>query len=169
MLLAHLDSGTAYWSLVTSLVAAGQAGSNSDGEVQLREPLSERELTVLRYLQSIWSKRGDRGRDVDLGQHGEDPRAQHLSQARRRHPARCGTASTKPAAAVAAADVNDRRTTHYPVDNRMPPHVPLRHFPTRPPAPRRVCRESWPTTPAAPGQRYRPDDRGWRRSERPEP
>jgi LuxR family transcriptional regulator, maltose regulon positive regulatory protein len=55
MLLAHLDSGTAYWSLVTSLVATGRADSNPDGEVQLHEPLSERELTVLRYLQSILS------------------------------------------------------------------------------------------------------------------
>ncbi|HEX5542904.1 MAG TPA: LuxR C-terminal-related transcriptional regulator [Micromonospora sp.] len=56
LLAAHLDSGTAYWPLVTELVAA-------DDQVVLAgvaptvsgELLTERELTVLRYLQSILS------------------------------------------------------------------------------------------------------------------
>ncbi len=55
MLLAHLDSGTAYWSLVTNLVAAGRPSPESHAPPRLQEPLSERELTVLRYLQSILS------------------------------------------------------------------------------------------------------------------
>lgn len=78
LLAAHLDSGTAYWSLVTELLAAGElpaaatpggrgahpgsrsatvaAGRGAAGAPPaLREPLTERELTVLRYLQSILS------------------------------------------------------------------------------------------------------------------
>jgi LuxR family maltose regulon positive regulatory protein len=55
MLLAHLDSGTAYWSLVANLVAEGRIETDGVDRAQLQEPLSERELTVLRYLQSILS------------------------------------------------------------------------------------------------------------------
>jgi LuxR family maltose regulon positive regulatory protein len=55
MLLAHLDSGTAYWSLVTNLVTVGPDDADAGDRAQLLEPLSGRELTVLRYLQSILS------------------------------------------------------------------------------------------------------------------
>jgi LuxR family maltose regulon positive regulatory protein len=55
MLLNHLDSGTAYWSLVTNLVAIGRADGRPHIVSAPCEPLSERELTVLRYLQSILS------------------------------------------------------------------------------------------------------------------
>jgi LuxR family maltose regulon positive regulatory protein len=56
LLSAHLDSGTAYWPLVTELVATvdGAQPGPSDG-AGVVEPLTERELTVLRYLQSILS------------------------------------------------------------------------------------------------------------------
>jgi LuxR family maltose regulon positive regulatory protein len=56
MLLAHLDSGTAYWSLVTNLVTVGPDDADAGDRAQLLEPLSDRELTVLRYLQSILSR-----------------------------------------------------------------------------------------------------------------
>ncbi|MTK04177.1 LuxR C-terminal-related transcriptional regulator [Micromonospora sp. CP22] len=63
LLAAHLDSGTAHWSLVSDLVRAadasvGQAGGPGAADsavAPLDEPLTERELTILRYLQSILS------------------------------------------------------------------------------------------------------------------
>jgi LuxR family maltose regulon positive regulatory protein len=57
MLLDHLDSGTAYWPLVSELIAAtGDRPEPGGGPPPvLGEPLTERELTVLRYLQSILS------------------------------------------------------------------------------------------------------------------
>ncbi|WP_344751275.1 helix-turn-helix transcriptional regulator, partial [Micromonospora olivasterospora] len=58
LLTAHLDSGTAHWPTVRELVRG--AGEPGDGraaapERRLDEPLTERELTILRYLQSILS------------------------------------------------------------------------------------------------------------------
>ncbi|TDB70889.1 LuxR C-terminal-related transcriptional regulator [Micromonospora sp. KC721] len=58
LLAAHLDSGTAHWPTVSDLLrGAGEpVESGPDGAVRaLDEPLTERELTVLRYLQSILS------------------------------------------------------------------------------------------------------------------
>ncbi|WP_432899547.1 LuxR C-terminal-related transcriptional regulator [Micromonospora matsumotoense] len=65
LLAAHLDSGTAHWPAVSDLVRdAEQPAEHGPGEPQrgpggperaLTEPLTERELTVLRYLQSILS------------------------------------------------------------------------------------------------------------------
>jgi LuxR family transcriptional regulator, maltose regulon positive regulatory protein len=63
LLTAHLDAGTAHWSLVSDLVRAvdaptGQAGgavAAGTAVAPLDEPLTERELTILRYLQSILS------------------------------------------------------------------------------------------------------------------
>ncbi|GIJ34669.1 LuxR C-terminal-related transcriptional regulator [Micromonospora sediminimaris] len=63
LLTAHLDSGTAHWSLVSDLVRAvdapaGQTGGSGAADAavpSLDEPLTERELTILRYLQSILS------------------------------------------------------------------------------------------------------------------
>lgn len=78
LLAAHLDSGTAYWSLVAGLLAesdartvamSGGRGAYPSGRsataaaghagagvaAPLPEPLTERELTILRYLQSILS------------------------------------------------------------------------------------------------------------------
>ncbi|MEV4723186.1 LuxR C-terminal-related transcriptional regulator [Micromonospora humida] len=70
LLAAHLDSGTAYWPQVSDLVrdatpppgqgAYGTRGGPADSrqgdpERPLDEPLTERELTILRYLQSILS------------------------------------------------------------------------------------------------------------------
>ncbi|MEU1604345.1 LuxR C-terminal-related transcriptional regulator [Micromonospora matsumotoense] len=65
LLAAHLDSGTAHWPAVSDLVRdAEQPAEYGPGEPQrgpggperaLTEPLTERELTVLRYLQSILS------------------------------------------------------------------------------------------------------------------
>ncbi|MEU1754203.1 LuxR C-terminal-related transcriptional regulator [Micromonospora matsumotoense] len=69
LLAAHLDSGTAYWPAVSDLVRdAEQPAENGPGHPQrgpgdperaltepLTEPLTERELTILRYLQSILS------------------------------------------------------------------------------------------------------------------
>jgi LuxR family maltose regulon positive regulatory protein len=57
LLLAHLDSGTAYWSLVNDLIAATGTAPEPDRTVPAApgEPLTERERTVLRYLQSILS------------------------------------------------------------------------------------------------------------------
>ncbi|WP_433463338.1 LuxR C-terminal-related transcriptional regulator [Spirillospora sp. CA-128828] len=48
LLSAHLDSGTAYWPFVMDIVEC--AAERIDGPVA---PLTERELTVLRYLQSV--------------------------------------------------------------------------------------------------------------------
>ncbi|MEV6800601.1 LuxR C-terminal-related transcriptional regulator [Micromonospora rifamycinica] len=65
LLAAHLDSGTAYWPQVSDLVrdaelpaVPGPGGpQRGPGETvrALGEPLTERELTILRYLQSILS------------------------------------------------------------------------------------------------------------------
>jgi LuxR family maltose regulon positive regulatory protein len=59
LLIEHLDSGTACWSLVSELIAAGERPAppapGTPGPAALAEPLTERELTVLRYLQSILS------------------------------------------------------------------------------------------------------------------
>jgi LuxR family maltose regulon positive regulatory protein len=60
LLVEHLDSGTACWSLVNELVAAADdrpvpAAPTSPAPATLAEPLTERELTILRYLQSILS------------------------------------------------------------------------------------------------------------------
>jgi LuxR family transcriptional regulator, maltose regulon positive regulatory protein len=54
LLVAHLDSGTAYWSVVNDLLAACQV-PDSRPVAAPGEPLTDRELTVLRYLQSILS------------------------------------------------------------------------------------------------------------------
>ncbi|WP_431937278.1 LuxR C-terminal-related transcriptional regulator [Micromonospora sp. RP3T] len=57
LLAAHLDSGTAYWATVSDLVrgvdASGADGAPDGPARALDEPLTERELTILRYLQSI--------------------------------------------------------------------------------------------------------------------
>ncbi|MGW5671889.1 helix-turn-helix transcriptional regulator, partial [Micromonospora sp. NPDC003776] len=62
LLAAHLDSGTAHWATVSDLVRgaderrADEAADRSGGPARtLDEPLTERELTILRYLQSILS------------------------------------------------------------------------------------------------------------------
>lgn len=57
LLTTHLDSGTAYWPLVNELVAAIGTGRAPEGlpAPVVSEPLTDRELTVLRYLQSILS------------------------------------------------------------------------------------------------------------------
>ncbi|MCG5438658.1 helix-turn-helix transcriptional regulator, partial [Micromonospora foliorum] len=58
LLAAHLDAGTAHFALVSDLVrGAGQsaAGPAAGPRGALDEPLTERELTILRYLQSILS------------------------------------------------------------------------------------------------------------------
>ncbi|MFI2665396.1 LuxR family transcriptional regulator [Micromonospora carbonacea] len=66
LLAAHLDSGTAYWPTVSDLVRAAQEPPARPGPAPgpasgpapdraLDEPLTERELTILRYLQSILS------------------------------------------------------------------------------------------------------------------
>ncbi|MEU7752889.1 LuxR C-terminal-related transcriptional regulator [Micromonospora sp. NPDC049171] len=61
LLAAHLDAGTAHFALVSDLVrGAGQSGRGparptTEPRGALDEPLTERELTILRYLQSILS------------------------------------------------------------------------------------------------------------------
>ncbi len=58
LLAAHLDSGTAHWPTVSDLVWAAQEPPARPGPApgrELDEPLTERELTILRYLQSILS------------------------------------------------------------------------------------------------------------------
>jgi LuxR family maltose regulon positive regulatory protein len=57
LLLGHLDSGTAYWSMISDLVAAtdDRPLRSEPPPSVLGEPLTERELTVLRYMQSILS------------------------------------------------------------------------------------------------------------------
>ncbi|WP_431911402.1 LuxR C-terminal-related transcriptional regulator [Micromonospora carbonacea] len=62
LLAAHLDSGTAHWPTVSDLVRAAQEPPARPGPAPgpapdraLDEPLTERELTILRYLQSILS------------------------------------------------------------------------------------------------------------------
>lgn len=57
LLAAHLDAGTAYWPLVADLVAAMPAPAAGDPppSPETGETLTERELTVLRYLQSMLS------------------------------------------------------------------------------------------------------------------
>ncbi|MGW1059861.1 LuxR C-terminal-related transcriptional regulator [Micromonospora rubida] len=54
---AHLDSGTAHWPTVSDLVRAQEPTDRPDPASgrPLEEPLTERELTILRYLQSILS------------------------------------------------------------------------------------------------------------------
>ncbi|HEX7745870.1 MAG TPA: LuxR C-terminal-related transcriptional regulator, partial [Micromonosporaceae bacterium] len=56
LLAAHLDTGTAHWPLVNDLIAGGSLpGPAGEARPGLGEPLTEREMTVLRYLQSILS------------------------------------------------------------------------------------------------------------------
>ncbi|TDC71950.1 helix-turn-helix transcriptional regulator, partial [Micromonospora sp. KC606] len=58
LLAAHLDSGTAHWPIVSDLVRGAEepAERGPTGAARaLDEPLTERELTILRYLQSILS------------------------------------------------------------------------------------------------------------------
>ena len=56
LLLDHLDSGTAYWATVDSLIGAMGAPVRQPARPPAAsEPLTDRELTVLRYLQSILS------------------------------------------------------------------------------------------------------------------
>ncbi|MFG1678044.1 LuxR C-terminal-related transcriptional regulator [Micromonospora sp. NPDC049282] len=59
LLATHLDSGTAHWATVDDLlrgVDASRVGRAPDLPARaLDEPLTERELTILRYLQSILS------------------------------------------------------------------------------------------------------------------
>lgn len=58
LLANHLDAGTAHWALVTELVAAadrGQPGGESPPPFASSDSLTDRELTVLRYLQSMLS------------------------------------------------------------------------------------------------------------------
>jgi LuxR family maltose regulon positive regulatory protein len=55
LLLEHLDSGTAYWPMVSELVAATERPAAVDAPEVPGEPLTERELTILRYLQGILS------------------------------------------------------------------------------------------------------------------
>ncbi|MDQ7910701.1 LuxR C-terminal-related transcriptional regulator [Phytohabitans sp. ZYX-F-186] len=57
LLAAHLDAGTAYWPLVADLVAAmpPPAAADPPPSPETGETLTERELTVLRYLQSMLS------------------------------------------------------------------------------------------------------------------
>ncbi|WP_433282708.1 LuxR C-terminal-related transcriptional regulator [Micromonospora sp. CA-244673] len=62
LLAAHLDAGTAHWATVSDLVRgaderrADESPERPTGpERALDEPLTERELTILRYLQSILS------------------------------------------------------------------------------------------------------------------
>ncbi|HEX6871480.1 MAG TPA: LuxR C-terminal-related transcriptional regulator [Micromonosporaceae bacterium] len=54
LLLDHLDSGTAFWPTVSRLLAT-QPPMFAAAPVGPSEPLTERELTILRYLQSILS------------------------------------------------------------------------------------------------------------------
>ncbi|MBM7490190.1 LuxR family maltose regulon positive regulatory protein [Micromonospora luteifusca] len=58
LLAAHLDAGTAHFALVSDLVrGSGRSTARAAAEPggTLDEPLTERELTILRYLQSILS------------------------------------------------------------------------------------------------------------------
>jgi LuxR family maltose regulon positive regulatory protein len=59
LLVAHLDSGTAHWPTVSDLVRAVEVPDERSpvgaSAATLDEPLTERELTILRYLQSILS------------------------------------------------------------------------------------------------------------------
>jgi LuxR family maltose regulon positive regulatory protein len=63
LLLEHRDSGTAYWSTVTEMISATDGANDAGSPVLavaplpggLAEPLTDRELTILRYLQSILS------------------------------------------------------------------------------------------------------------------
>ncbi|GAB2941337.1 hypothetical protein GCM10027280_32290 [Micromonospora polyrhachis] len=56
LLAAHLDTGTAYWPTISELVVAQEPpNSGPVARPALGEPLTERELTILRYLQSILS------------------------------------------------------------------------------------------------------------------
>ncbi|MBQ1075862.1 AAA family ATPase [Micromonospora sp. C31] len=59
LLAAHLDAGTAHWPTVSDLVRGTETPAErapaERGAAALDEPLTERELTILRYLQSILS------------------------------------------------------------------------------------------------------------------
>ncbi|MGN9775405.1 LuxR C-terminal-related transcriptional regulator [Micromonospora sp. H33] len=59
LLAAHLDTGTAHWPTVSDLVRGAdepvERSPAEAGPAALDEPLTERELTILRYLQSILS------------------------------------------------------------------------------------------------------------------
>jgi LuxR family maltose regulon positive regulatory protein len=57
LLAGHLDSGTAYWPTLSELVAVSAEAGGRETPVSstLGEPLTDRELTILRYLQSILS------------------------------------------------------------------------------------------------------------------
>jgi LuxR family maltose regulon positive regulatory protein len=56
LLVGHLDSGTAYWTTVNALIAAiDDHATGQPATAALPEALTDREVTVLRYLQSVLS------------------------------------------------------------------------------------------------------------------
>jgi LuxR family maltose regulon positive regulatory protein len=57
LLVEHLDSGTAYWSTVNELIegAEQQPAAGDRPPPVLTDPLTDRELTILRYLQGMLS------------------------------------------------------------------------------------------------------------------
>ncbi|MBO0867794.1 MAG: helix-turn-helix transcriptional regulator, partial [Micromonosporaceae bacterium] len=55
LLVRHLDTGTAHWSFVRELLTAGGEPDPTAAEPAGAQPLTEREMTILRYLQSILS------------------------------------------------------------------------------------------------------------------
>ena len=52
LLQEHLDSGTAHWALVNELVRGERAERPGTSKTATVEPLTDRELTTLRFLQS---------------------------------------------------------------------------------------------------------------------
>ena len=82
----------------------------------LLEPLCERERAVLRLLPTLLSYPRDRGRAVRLRQHGQDPRQEHLPQARRHEPP--GGRRARPRA---AADLGRRLQDDPPLRRALDP------------------------------------------------
>ena len=82
----HRRHGTAHAALIAdilSVLAGQEPGRSRAGRPHLREPLSSAEARVLRYLPTKLSAPEIADETVPVGEHGQDPHAPPVRQARR--------------------------------------------------------------------------------------
>ena len=144
----HPRHRTAHAALLSDLIdvlrGSGPAISGRAGRRPSRRSSSSSELRVLRYLPSNLSASEIAAEPVPLDEHGQDPHAPHLRQARRPSPDRGRRARTRARAARpirAAASLRPRPLVRDRRRGRPRPHRPethpIRSMRPHPMAPRR--------------------------------